>query len=83
MTSSSGTATVIVPTHKGAGRIGALLDSLRAQTVPCEVIVVDNGSSDGTDQMLAGYPEVEVVRLERNVGFGPGLPGRSGLAMRR
>ena len=63
-------ATVIVPTHRGAGRIGALLDSLRRQTADHQVLVVDNGSRDGTSGVLRGYPETEVLRLEENVGFG-------------
>jgi GT2 family glycosyltransferase len=69
MSSASGSATVIVPTLRGADRIGALLDSLGRQTVAGEVIVVDNGSTDGTSEVLAAYPEVEVMRLEENVGF--------------
>ncbi|GAA5194602.1 hypothetical protein GCM10023322_59330 [Rugosimonospora acidiphila] len=35
----------------------------------CEVIAVDNGSRDGSADMLAGYPGVRLVRNERNVGF--------------
>jgi GT2 family glycosyltransferase len=62
--------TVIVPTQSGADRIGDLLDSLAAQTASHQVVVVDNGSSDGTGGVLAGYPEVEVIRSERNIGFG-------------
>jgi GT2 family glycosyltransferase len=62
-------ATVVVPTHRGAERIVALLESLGTQTVRPEVIVVDNGSADGTASLLEGYPEVDVIRLERNVGF--------------
>jgi GT2 family glycosyltransferase len=69
MSSAAGSATVIVPTLRGADRIMVLLDSLSRQTVDCEVIVVDNGSNDGTSEVLAGYPEVEVMRLEENVGF--------------
>jgi GT2 family glycosyltransferase len=61
---------VIVPTHRGAERVGALLDSLRRQSVSHQVLVVDNGSSDGTSEVLAAHPEAEVLRLERNEGFG-------------
>jgi GT2 family glycosyltransferase len=70
MSSAAGSAAVIVPTLRGADRITALLDSLGRQTVVGEVIVVDNGSTDGTSELLAAYPEVEVLRLEENVGFG-------------
>ena len=38
--------------------------------MPIEVIVVDDASTDGTAQWLArAYPDVRVVRLERNGGF--------------
>jgi glycosyltransferase involved in cell wall biosynthesis len=48
---------VIIPVRNGARSIGALLESLEAQTLPAEqfeVIVVDNGSSDATSEVAAG-----------------------------
>ena len=38
-----------------------------AQTL--DVIVVDNASTDNSSEVLTRYPEVIVVRNERNVGF--------------
>lgn len=46
---------VVVPTHNRAERLGRLLASLREQTLApeaFEVIVVDDGSSDGTQRLL-------------------------------
>ncbi|HVW83673.1 MAG TPA: glycosyltransferase, partial [Bryobacteraceae bacterium] len=38
-----------------------------------EIIVVDNGSTDGSAAWLAAnYPEVRVLALEKNLGFGGG-----------
>ncbi|MCL2091174.1 MAG: glycosyltransferase family 2 protein [Micrococcales bacterium] len=37
-----------------------------------QVVVVDNGSSDGTAALLAGYDWVEVVSHEQNLGFAGG-----------
>lgn len=50
------------------------LDALAASAVPggLEVIVVDNGSTDGTDALLAAHPHVRVVRHARNVGVAAG-----------
>jgi len=48
------------------------LESLRASrpSVNCEVILVDNGSSDGTiGQVRESFPEVVLVENGRNVGF--------------
>lgn len=64
-------AAVVVPSHNGARRLPTLLDSLRAQTVGHEVIVVDNGSRDGTGALVgARFPEARVVTLTGNAGFG-------------
>ena len=39
--------------------------------VPFEVIVVDNGSTDATKELLATVPNLEHLRNEENTGFGP------------
>ena len=36
-----------------------------------EVIVVDNGSQDGTAELLANHPKARVIRNERNLGITP------------
>jgi GT2 family glycosyltransferase len=51
-----------------------LLDSvfLSVKGVPFEVVVVDNGSSDGTLELLAErYPEVVLVKNAQNLGVAP------------
>jgi GT2 family glycosyltransferase len=66
----SSSPSVVVPTHAGGERLARLLESLRAQTVAHEVVVVDNGSFGETRELLAGrYPHVRVVSLGENVGF--------------
>lgn len=62
---------VVIPHRDRLESLRGTLDSLRGQTVAVAVCVVDNGSSDGTAGALAtDYPEVRVVALERNLGFG-------------
>ncbi len=38
-----------------------------------DVLVVDDGSTDRTPELLGRYPDVQMVRHERNLGYGAGL----------
>ena len=38
-----------------------------------DVLVVDDGSTDRTPELLRGFPTVKVVRHPRNRGYGAGL----------
>ncbi len=66
-------ASIVIPTWNQAGLLAAALRSLRAQTYPdFEIVVVDNGSCDGTAAMLGrDFPEVRLLTLPENRGFGP------------
>ena len=49
------------------------LASLRAQSQPCRVIVVDNGSTDGSQALVrTEFPETALIENGRNLGFGEG-----------
>jgi GT2 family glycosyltransferase len=64
--------TVVVVTWQGAHLLGPCLESLERQTLPHEVVVVDNASTDGTPDVLAAHPAVRVVRTSTNLGFAGG-----------
>jgi GT2 family glycosyltransferase len=51
------------------------LDAVAAQTLaPAATVVVDNASTDGTAELLAGeYSDLEVLRLETNTGGAGGF----------
>lgn len=62
---------VIIPNYNGIAFLDGVLGSLERQTLKnFEVIVVDNGSSDGSSAFVAAnYPWVHVVELPENLGF--------------
>ena len=62
---------VIIPHWNAVHHLPTCLDSLRSQTYPrVEVIVSDNGSSDGSLELLASdYAWVRVLPLGENRGF--------------
>lgn len=63
-------AAVVVPNWNGRRWLPGLLDSLAAQTrQPDEVVVVDNGSTDGSLELLRSSAGVRVIELGRNTGF--------------
>ncbi len=62
---------VIVPTYQGRRHLENLLPSLLQQTLPHEVIIVDNASTDGTGKLVARqWPQVRLLSLPENRGFG-------------
>jgi N-acetylglucosaminyl-diphospho-decaprenol L-rhamnosyltransferase len=67
-------AVVYIPNFNGERRLPRTLQSLRGQTERLDVVVVDNGSSDSSvAQARADFPEVTVLELGENLGFGPAL----------
>lgn len=70
-----GLVSVVVPNWNGKALLDIPLRGLVAQTCrPLEIIVVDNGSTDGSvDYLSANWPAVTVVRLPVNLGFGGGV----------
>lgn len=65
---------VYIPNFNGGRRLGAALESLRAQSRPLDVVVVDNGSNDDSAELVRErYPEVDLLELGENLGFGPAL----------
>jgi GT2 family glycosyltransferase len=65
----------VIPTFQGLELLPACLESVRRHTpdpatIALEVIVVDDASTDGSAEWVAReYPEVRLLRLDRNGGF--------------
>jgi hypothetical protein len=73
------TVSVVIPAYQAAAVIDSSLASVAGQTIaPDEVVVVDDGSCDGTAPLAERWSCVlplRVVRLEENVGRGLGAGG--------
>ena len=82
--SASPTLAVAIPLYDEEGNVGAvaadLLAVFRKAGVPLQLILVDNGSRDGTrwviERLAAQEPEVVGVYLDRNEGYGGGILAR-------
>lgn len=63
--------TIVIPNYNGIAFLEACLRSVLGQTgVSAEVIVVDNGSSDGSQEYIRKhFPECILLCLEQNYGF--------------
>jgi len=70
--SLSNKTSVIIVTYNHAKYMRNCISSVLKNT-PSEVIVVDNGSSDGTVELIEKeFPQVKLIRSPRNLGYGGG-----------
>lgn len=61
-------STIIIPNYNGMAYLENCLASLRGE--PARVIVVDNGSTDGSRELVQEkFPKVRLISLDRNYGF--------------
>jgi hypothetical protein len=69
-----GLVSVVVLNWNGRDYVLPCLDSLCAQDYPdLEIIVVDNGSTDGSVDLIKGrYPQIAVIENGANLGFAAG-----------
>src|SRR6202044_3645761 len=69
---------VIVPVYNRERYLGAALDSIFAQDYrPVEIVVVDDGSTDGSASIAQSYPNVRYIYQHNQ---GPVVARNNGLA---
>ena len=61
--------TVIIPNYNGIKYLGDCLESLRGAEGEFKVLVVDNGSTDGSLEVASAYDDTRVIALKENTGF--------------
>lgn len=64
---------VIVPVYNEKTAIRDVIEELRSACPESEIVVVDDGSDDGTDAELSGLDDVKIVTHDRNRGYGAAL----------
>ncbi len=72
---------IVLPVYNEARTVIDVLDAVR-DIFDGPVVVVDDGSTDGTAALLAGRRDIELVTHARNVGYGASLIDGFGAALR-
>lgn len=64
---------ILIPAFNEAPRIGAVLEPACAYEPADEILVVDDGSTDGTADAVAAFERAKLIRTPRNLGKGGAL----------
>jgi glycosyltransferase involved in cell wall biosynthesis len=70
MTNPAGDATVVIATKNRKDDLRKAVASALAQVAHPQVLVMDDGSTDGTSEMIRGeFPAVQLERAEQSAGY--------------
>lgn len=64
---------VIIPVLNEQRTLGRVLDQVRVSVPPSDVLVVDDGSTDRSPEILAARTDVRTIRHPQNLGYGQSL----------
>jgi len=77
---------VVVPTYNRLSRLERVLTALEDQTFPredYEIVIVSDGSTDGTDEYLSGAADRGALTFGRQANQGPAAARNHGVALAR
>lgn len=60
---------IVLPVYNEAGNLRATVDEIRGTGIPCDIVMVDDGSTDGSRKLLGELP-VTVLAHPVNLGYG-------------
>jgi N-acetylglucosaminyl-diphospho-decaprenol L-rhamnosyltransferase len=70
---NSSSVYIVIVTYNPKKWIDQCFSSLRNSNIPLKTIVIDNGSTDGSQLIIQEkYPEVDFIEAKQNLGFGKG-----------
>lgn len=78
----SGRRLVALPVFNEARHVAGVLEEVRRHS-GADILVVDDGSTDGTSEILAGRSDVQVLTHAENRGYGAALLSAFGFAQER
>ena len=72
---------IVIPVYNEAQTVGALVEKVRALALDKEIIIVNDGSTDGTREALRPYEQLPGVRVHHSpVNLGKGASVRIGFS---
>ncbi len=73
---------VVVPVYNEEPSVLGVLEEVRRHAREADVVVIDDGSTDGTPRLLAQVPGIQVLRHPVNQGYGQALMDGFAYALR-
>lgn len=65
--------TIIIPAYNEEEGISNVLDEMRRLSDDYEIIIVDDGSTDNTADIIKKHPNIKLIQHENNMGYGASL----------
>ncbi|MBO8142099.1 MAG: glycosyltransferase family 2 protein [Firmicutes bacterium] len=64
---------VVIPVYNEAPSVERVLGEVRAAAPRADILVIDDGSTDGSSEILRRIPGIRVIRHRENLGYGAAL----------